>query len=140
MNCVAVSGFHPESACSKAMAIGVSFNFLPKGGLNEIIGGGGGKYVSVCKACGKLGGCSPAWEIFDFGPFIRRNLVEPGMFSHKHNLSFIVSSFYNTFTCKIEFSAYPRGGKPKPRGACPPRKKPWPCMQEETDEHHRCTC
>ena len=47
MNCVAVSGFHPESACSKAMAIGVSFNFLPKGGLNEIIGGGGGQ-VCIC--------------------------------------------------------------------------------------------
>ena len=40
-------------------------------------GGGGGKYVSVCKACDKLGGsraCSP--ENFDFGSFIRHNLVE----------------------------------------------------------------
>ena len=43
----------------------VSFSFLPKGGQNEIvwvIGGGRGKYVSVCKACGELGGqgaCSP---------------------------------------------------------------------------------
>ena len=48
-----------------------------------------GKYVAVCKAYGKQGGlgtCSPG--NFDFGPFIRRNL---GLFSHKHNLPFIVS-------------------------------------------------
>ena len=40
----------------------------------------GGKYVSVCKACGKLGGSGGMlpWEIFDFGPFIRHNLVESG--------------------------------------------------------------
>ena len=39
----------------------------------------GGKYVSVYKACGNLGGsgaCSPGK--FDFGPFIGRNLVESG--------------------------------------------------------------
>ena len=40
--------------------------------------GGGGKYVSVCKACGKLGGvglgaCSP-------GKFCLFNLVESGTF------------------------------------------------------------
>ena len=28
---------------------------------------------------------------FDFGPFIRHNLVESGTFSHKHRLPFIVS-------------------------------------------------
>ena len=36
-----------------------------------------GKYVSMCKACGKLGesgGMFPGK--FDFGPFIRHNLVE----------------------------------------------------------------
>ena len=40
----------------------------------------GGKYVSVCKACGKLGGSGGMLpqEIFDFGPFIRHNLVESG--------------------------------------------------------------
>ena len=41
--------------------------------------GGGGKYVSVCNVCSKLGGfgaCSS--RKFDFGPFIRRNLVESG--------------------------------------------------------------
>ena len=32
-----------------------------------------GKYVSVCKACGKLG-----LGNFDFVPFIRRNLLESG--------------------------------------------------------------
>ena len=42
--------------------------------------GGGGKYVSVCKACGKLGGVGgmlPRGNL-DFGPFIRRNLEESG--------------------------------------------------------------
>ena len=46
----------------------VSFSFFPKGGQNEIVWSigegqneiewtiGGGKYVSVCKVCGKLGG------------------------------------------------------------------------------------
>ena len=54
----------------------VSFRFLPKegggggGGQNEIvwiIGGEGGKYVSVCKTWGKLGGpgaCSPGEILF----------------------------------------------------------------------------
>ena len=57
------------------------------------VGGWEGKFVSVCKACGKLwqtGGILPL-ETFHFGPFIRRNLVESGTFSHKHNLPFIVS-------------------------------------------------
>ena len=39
--------------------------------------GGGGKYVSVCKACSKLGG-SGGMLPWKFGPFIRRNLVESG--------------------------------------------------------------
>ena len=38
--------------------------------------GGGGKYISVCKACGKLGG--PGAN-FDFGPFIGHNLVGSGL-------------------------------------------------------------
>ena len=33
----------------------VSFSFLPKGDKMDLCGGEG-KYVSVCKACGKLGG------------------------------------------------------------------------------------
>ena len=43
-------------------------------------GGGGGKYVSVCKACGKVGGlgaCSPGKFLF-WTSSIRRNLVESG--------------------------------------------------------------
>ena len=38
------------------------------------------KHIFVCKACGKLGeslGMLP-WGNFDFGPFIRCNLVESG--------------------------------------------------------------
>ena len=60
----------------------VSFSFLPNGGRE---GGGkirlyrllGGKYVSVCKVCGKLGGSRGMlpWKIL---PFIGRNLVESG--------------------------------------------------------------
>ena len=40
----------------------------------------GGKYVFVCKACGKLGGSGghASKGNFDFGPFIRSNLVESG--------------------------------------------------------------
>ena len=38
-----------------------------------------GKYVSMCKACGKLGGSGGTlMGNFDFGPFIRCNLVESG--------------------------------------------------------------
>ena len=40
----------------------------------------GGKHIFMCKASGKLGqsgGMFPP-ENFDFGPFIRRNLVESG--------------------------------------------------------------
>ena len=49
--------------------------------LYELLGGlgGGGKYV--CKACDKLGGSGgmlPSLGNFDFGPFIRCNLVESG--------------------------------------------------------------
>ena len=42
--------------------------------------GGVGKYVSMCKACGKLGGVRGRAlpGSFDFGPFIRHNLVESG--------------------------------------------------------------
>ena len=65
----------------------VSFNFLPKGGQNEIVWiiGGGGKQILVCRACDKLagsGGMLP-WGNFHFGPFIRHNLVESGtVFTH----------------------------------------------------------
>ena len=38
---------------------------------------GGGKYVSMCKACGRVRGHVPLGN-FDFVPFIRRNLVESG--------------------------------------------------------------
>ena len=54
----------------------VSFSFLPKvGGEGQmrLYGLLGGKYVSVCKACGKLGGSRG-----NFVPFIRLNLVESG--------------------------------------------------------------
>ena len=47
----------------------------------------GGKYVFMCKACGKLGGSGGPPGNFDFAPLNR------------------------------EFSAYPRGDKPKPTGA-----------------------
>ena len=37
-----------------------------------------GGSVSVCKMCGKLGGGMLPWGSFDFGAFIRCNLVESG--------------------------------------------------------------
>ena len=54
---------------------------------------GGGKYVSVCKACGKLGesvGMFP-WEILILGFLLDAIRWNPGLFSHKLNLPFIVS-------------------------------------------------
>ena len=38
------------------------------------------KHIFVCKACGKLGESLSMlpWGNFDFGPFIRCNLVESG--------------------------------------------------------------
>ena len=56
-------------------------------------GGGGGKYVSVCKACGKLrgsGGMLP-WEILILDLLLDVIWWNLGLFSHKHNLPFIVS-------------------------------------------------
>ena len=54
--------------------------FCPRGAKWDCMDYWGGKYVSVCKACGKLGGSGGMLprEIFDFGPFIRHNLVESG--------------------------------------------------------------
>ena len=55
----------------------VSFSFFPKRGGEGLLGG---KYVSVYKACGKLGGSGGMLPLgnFDFRPFIGRNLVESG--------------------------------------------------------------
>ena len=47
----------------------------------------GGKYLSVCKACGKLGGsgaCSPGKFYF-----IDANWWNLGLFLHKYNLPFV---------------------------------------------------
>jgi len=66
---------------------------------------------------------------FDFGPFIRAIWWNLALFSHKHNLPFIVS-LNPLFTCKIAYAreasqsqgrqAKAKGVKPKPRGGkCP---------------------
>ena len=59
------------------------FQFFAQGGGKMILYGllgGGGKYISVCKACGKLGGAGGMlpWEILILDFFIRHNLVESG--------------------------------------------------------------
>ena len=56
----------------------------------------GGKYVSMCKACGKLGGSGGMlpWEILILDLLLDAIWWNLGLFSHKHNLPFIVS-FYN---------------------------------------------
>ena len=48
----------------------------------------GGKYVSVCKACGKLGGSGAMLprEILILDLFIRHNLVETGTVFCKRNV------------------------------------------------------
>ena len=70
------------------------FQIFPQGGGKMILYGLlGGKYVSAYRTCGKVGGIRGHAPLrkFDFGPFIRRNLVESGTVSHKHNLpSFII--------------------------------------------------
>ena len=83
--------------------------------LHGLLGGGdGGKYVFMCKACGKLGGS---------GGMLPREIsmqfVESGTVFAQ---TFIVSlkPLYYLITCKIEFSAYPREGK------CPPPPPPPP--------------
>ena len=59
----------------------------------QVGAGGGGKYVSMCKACGKLGGvrgCALPGS-FDFGLLLDTIWWNLGLFLHKHRLSFIVS-------------------------------------------------
>ena len=48
----------------------------------------GGKYVSMCKACGKLGGSGGmlSWEILILDLLIDAIWWNLGLFSHKHNL------------------------------------------------------
>ena len=71
----------------------VSFSFLPKGDKVRLYGSWGGKYVSVCKACGKLGGSGGMLprENFILDILLDTILWNLGLFSHKHNLPFIVS-------------------------------------------------
>ena len=57
---------------------------------------GGGKYESVCKACGKLEGLGHAsLGSFEFAPFIRRNLMESGT---------VFTQTYFTIYCVIKAS------------------------------------
>ena len=56
-------------------------------------GGGGGKYISMCKACGKLWGSGGLlhWEILSLDLLLDAIWWNLELFSHKHNLPFIVS-------------------------------------------------
>ena len=76
----------------------VSFSFLPngggRGGQNEIVWiVRGASYISVCKACGKLGGSGGMllWEILILDLLLDTNWSNQGLFLHKHNLPLIVS-------------------------------------------------
>ena len=84
------------------MKIRVSFSLLLKmggGGQNEIVWIIGGqvhiRVESMWQTRGVQGHAPP--ENLDFGPFIRRNLVESGtVFTQCHSLPFIVSlKLYN---------------------------------------------
>ena len=102
----------------------VSFSLLPKGGGGQMrlwIIGRASMYPCAKQTRGSGGMLSREILILNLLlDAIWRNL---GLFSHKHNLSFIVSlkPLYYWFTCKIEFSAYPRGSAPPPL----PKKNPW---------------
>ena len=72
----------------------VSFSFLPKEEQNEIVWiVRRTSYISVCKACGKLGGSGGMlpWEILILDLLLDTNWLNQGLFSHKHNLPLIVS-------------------------------------------------
>ena len=106
------------------MLIRFSFSFCPKGEGGVL--GGVSTYLCVKHACmgqtrGVQGYAPPG--NFDFGAFIKRYLVESGTV-FTQTLFTIYSFIYqdlNWFRCKIEFSAYIRGGKPiTRRGKCPP--------------------
>ena len=85
---ITVTGIHASLACETCKTRGsgtddfscrVSFSFLPKGEQNEIVWS---IWLSTCLCAkhaanyGSLGHASPG--NFDFGSFIRRNLVESG--------------------------------------------------------------
>ena len=114
-----------------------------QGFFQLIVQGGGGKFASVCKACGKLGESRSMlpWEILILLDV--RNLVESDhtcrstrylliWLQSDHwcfctNISYHLLCYWsffkglNWFTRKIEFSAYPRGGKCPPP---PPERNP----------------
>ena len=67
--------------------------FAQRGVQNEIVWIiGGGKYISVCKACGKLGGpgaCSPG-EILILDLLLYTIWWNLGLFLNKHNCVIIL--------------------------------------------------
>ena len=86
--------YHTDNTPEIISCQGLFQLFAQGGGQNEIawIIGGGGKYVPVCKACGKLGesrGMFPR-EILILELLLDAIWWNPGLFSHKHNLPFIV--------------------------------------------------
>ena len=54
--------------------------------LYRFLGGGGGKYVFVCKACGELGGSGGMlpWEFLMLDLLLDTIWWNLGLFSHKH--------------------------------------------------------
>ena len=73
--------------------IKVAISFLPKWEQNKIVWIS--KCVSMCKACGKLGGSGVMflWGNFDFGPFIGRNLVESGTIFAQASIYCVIKAF-----------------------------------------------
>ena len=73
--------------------------FCPRGGgwggQNEIGWIGGSSTYLCAKHCDKLGGSGAYLENFDFGPFIRHNLVESGkVFTHtKFTIECVIKAF-----------------------------------------------
>ena len=103
----------------------VSFGFLPKGGAKwDCIDYWGGKYVSRCKASGKLGGLG-AFSLGNFD-FVRCNLVESQTVSHKHNLPYIVpliKAFIIDLHVKQNSQHIQEGGEQMQMPPPPQRKK-----------------
>ena len=119
---IALCGYHIYRVVWESCSFPVSFD---QGGakrdcLDYWGRGGGGKYVSVCKACGKLGGSGGMLfrEIFILDLLLDTIWRNLGLFLHKHNLPFIVS-IIKAFIIDLHVkqnSQHIQGGQAKAKG------------------------
>ena len=114
------------------LPLGFLSAFCPNGGVGKMRLYGllrGQVHICVQSMWQTIGGSGDMllWEILNLDILLDAIWRTLGLFLHKYNLPFIVS-FYkglNWFTCKIEFSAYPRGASQSQGGQMlPPERNP----------------